>query len=70
MFGLISLFNHLIIGWQLYLCSQVQQVEKTTAFHLPFLEWSTIQNGQRALFHFVRKLMVRSNLGLLAMITF
>ena len=70
LFGIISLFNHLIIGWQIYLFSGATGGEDYGFPTSHFWNGTPFTNGRRALFPgSFRKLMVRSNLGLLAMIT-
>ncbi|MEC7652504.1 MAG: fatty acid desaturase [Cyanobacteriota bacterium] len=69
LFGLISLFNHLIIGWQLYLFLGATGGEDYGFPTSHFWNGAPFQNGQRALFPAsFRNEMVRSNLGLIAMI--
>ena len=69
LFGIISLFNHLIIGWQLYLFSGATGGEDYGFPTSHFWNGAPFTNGKRALFPgSFRNLMVRSNLGVLAMI--
>ena len=68
-FGIISLFNHLIIGWQLYLFFGATGGEDYNSPTSHFWNRTNPAKGKRALFpRSFRKWMVRSNLGLLAMI--
>ena len=70
LFGLISLFNHLIIGWQLYLFLGATGGEDYGFPTSHFWNDAPFSNGKRALFpSSFRKYMLRSNLGLIAMIT-
>lgn len=71
LFGVISLFNHLVIGWQLYLFLGATGGEDYGFPTSHFWNGKSFSNGKRRLFpEAFRTLMVRSNLGLLAMIGF
>ena len=68
-FGIISLFNHLVIGWQLYLFLGATGGEDYDSPTSHFWNRSRDFNGKRRLFpQSFGKWMVRSNLGLLAMV--
>ena len=68
-FGLISLFNHLVIGWQLYLFLGATGGEDYGSPTSHFWSNPSKESGKRALFPAsFRKRMMRSNYGLLAMI--
>ena len=68
-FGIISLFNHLIIGWQLYLFFGASGGENYGTPTSHFWNFKRCSHGKRRLFpHSFGKWMVRSNLGLLAMV--
>ena len=68
-FGIISLFNHLVIGWQLYLFLGATGGEDYDSPTSHFWNRSRDSNGKRRLFpQSFRKWMIRSNLGLLAMV--
>ena len=70
-FGIISLFNHLVIGWQLYLFFGATGGEDYDSPTSHFWNGKRITNGKRRLFpETFKKWMVRSNLGLLAMVSF
>ena len=69
-FGLISLFNHLVIGWQLYLFLGATGGEDYGSPTSHFWNQSAAEKGKRSLFPAsFRKRMTRSNYGLVAMIT-
>ena len=71
LFGIISLFNHLVIGWQLYLFLGATGGEDYGFPTSHFWNGNSFSNGKRRLFpEPFRTLMVRSNIGLLAMIGF
>ena len=71
LFGIISLFNHLVIGWQLYLLLGATGGEDYGFPTSHFWYGNPFTNGKRNLFpEAFRTLMVRSNIGCLAMITF
>ena len=71
LFGIISLFNHLVIGWQLYLFLGATGGEDYGFPTSHFWNGKSFSNGKRRLFpEAFRTLMVRSNIGLLAMISF
>lgn len=71
LFGIISLFNHLVIGWQLYLLLGSTGGEDYGFPTSHFWNGNPFSNGKRSLFpKAFRTLMVRSNLGCLAMVTF
>ena len=71
LFGIISLFNHLVIGWQLYLLLGATGGEDYGFPTSHFWNGNPFTNGKRNLFpEAFRTLMVRSNIGCLAMITF
>ena len=71
LFGIISLFNHLVIGWQLYLFLGATGGEDYGFPTSHFWNGKSFSNGKRRLFpEAFRTLMVRSNIGLLAMIGF
>ena len=66
-FGIISLFNHLVIGWQLYLFLGATGGEDYDSPTSHFWNRKRNFNGKRRLFpKSFGKWMVRSNLGLLA----
>ena len=68
-FGIISLFNHLVIGWQLYLFLGATGGEDYDSPTSHFWNRKRHFNGKRRLFpHSFGKWMLRSNLGLLAMV--
>ena len=68
-FGIISLFNHLVIGWQLYLFLGATGGEDYGSPTSHFWNRKRNFNGKRPLFpESFGKWMVRSNLGLLAMV--
>ena len=68
-FGIISLFNHLIIGWQLYLFFGATGGEDYNSPTSHFWNKRRTSEGKRSLFPAsFRKWMVRSNLGLVAML--
>ena len=68
-FGIISLFNHLVIGWQLYLFLGATGGEDYDSPTSHFWNRKHNFNGKRRLFpHSFGKWMLRSNLGLLAMV--
>ena len=68
-FGMISLFNHLVIGWQLYLFLGATGGEDYDSHTSHFWNRKRNLNGKRRLFpESFCKWMVRSNLGLLAMV--
>ena len=68
-FGLISLFNHLVIGWQLYLFLGATGGENYNSPTSHFWNSARQAPGKRRLFPAsFRKWMVRSNLGLVAML--
>ena len=70
-FGIISLFNHLVIGWQLYLFFGATGGEDYDSPTSHFWNGKRNTNGKRRLFpETFKKWMVRSNLGLLAMVSF
>ncbi|QNJ03985.1 fatty acid desaturase [Synechococcus sp. PROS-U-1] len=70
-FGIISLFNHLVIGWQLYLFFGATGGEDYDSPTSHFWNRKRNTNGKRRLFpETFNKWMVRSNLGLLAMVSF
>ena len=70
-FGIISLFNHLVIGWQLYLFFGATGGEEYDSPTSHFWNRKRSTNGKRRLFpETFKKWMVRSNLGLLAMVSF
>ena len=70
-FGIISLFNHLVIGWQLYLFLGATGGEDYDSPTSHFWNRKRNFNGKRRLFpHSFGKWMLRSNLGLLAMVAF
>jgi omega-6 fatty acid desaturase (delta-12 desaturase) len=70
-FGMISLFNHLVIGWQLYLFFGATGGEDYDSPTSHFWNRKRNTNGKRRLFpETFNKWMVRSNLGLLAMVSF
>ena len=69
-FGCISLFNHLVIGWQLYLFLGATGGEEYDSPTSHFWIRNRPRNGKRSLFPAsFRQWMVRSNLGLVAMLT-
>ena len=69
LFGIISLFNHLVIGWQLYLFLGATGGEDYDSPTSHFWNRKRNFNGKRRLFpNSFGKWMVRSNLGLLAMV--
>ena len=69
LFGAISLFNHLLIGWPLYLFLGPTGGEDYGSPTSHFWNGAPFNNGKRALFpRSFRQLMVRSNLGLVAML--
>ena len=71
LFGIISLFNHLVIGWQLYLLLGATGGEDYGFPTSHFWNGNPFSNGKRILFpKAFRTLMVRSNIGCLAMVTF
>lgn len=64
-FGSISLFNHLIIGWPLYLFLGVTSGEDYGYPSSHFWNGAPFSNGKRDLFpKSMRGLMIRSNIGL------
>ena len=68
-FGLISLFNHLVIGWQLYLFLGATGGEDYGSPTSHFWNQSAAEKGKRSLFPAsFKKRMMRSNYGLMAMI--
>ena len=68
-FGIISLFNHLVIGWQLYLFLGATGGEDYDSPTSHFWNRKRNFNGKRRLFpQSFGKWMLRSNLGLLAMV--
>jgi len=68
-FGLISMLNHLILGWPLYLFFGATGGEDYGRPTSHFWMRSSLEPGQRHLFPpAFRRLMVRSNLGLVAML--
>ena len=70
-FGIISLFNHLVIGWQLYLFFGATGGEDYDSPTSHFWTRKQNTNGKRRLFpETFKKWMIRSNLGLLAMVSF
>ena len=70
-FGLISLFNHLVIGWQLYLFLGATGGEDYGSPTSHFWNQTAAEKGKRSLFPAsFKKRMMRSNYGLMAMIIF
>ena len=68
-YGLASLFTHLILGWPLYLMIGVAGGEEYGSPTSHFTTAAPFRNGVRSLFpDSCRRLMVVSNLGLLAMV--
>lgn len=69
LYGLMSLFTHLVIGWPLYLLFGVAGGEDYGAPTSHFWNGSPFRNGRRALFpRACRRPMQLSNLGVLAML--
>lgn len=68
-FGLFALFSHLLVGWPLYLLFGVAGGEEYGTPTSHFWNGTPFHNGRRRLFpESCRGLMLRSNLGLLAML--
>ena len=68
-FGIISLFNHLVIGWQLYLFLGATGGEDYDSPTSHFWNRKRNFNGKRRLFpRSFGRWMLRSNLGLIAMV--
>lgn len=68
-FGCIALFNHLIIGWPLYLSLGVTGGEDYGRPTSHFWNGGAFDQGKRSLFpRPFRRLMMRSNLGLLVVL--
>ncbi len=66
LFGAVSLFNHLVIGWPLYLCLGATGGEDYGRPTSHFWNGERFDRGRRSLFpRPFRGLMLRSNLGLL-----
>lgn len=71
LFGCLSLFSHLVIGWPLYLFLGATGGEDYGRPTSHFWNGKTFNNGTRALFpRSFRGQMVRSNLGVLAVLLF
>jgi len=69
LYGILSLFTHLILGWPLYLLVGVAGGEDYGSPTSHFWAGTPFRNGRRALFpDSFRRPMVLSNLGLLAML--
>jgi omega-6 fatty acid desaturase (delta-12 desaturase) len=69
LFGSLSLINHLLLGWPLYLFLGATGGEDYGSPTSHFWNGEPFTNGQRALFpKSFRGLMIRSNLGLLVML--
>ena len=69
LFGLISLFTHLVLGWPLYLLIGVAGGEAYGAPTSHFTTAALFRKGSRHLFpDSCRRLMLVSNIGLLAMV--
>lgn len=69
LFGCVSLFNHLIIGWPLYLFLGVTGGEDYGRPTSHFWNGASFDQGKRPLFpRPFRGLMLRSNLGIIAML--
>lgn len=69
LFGSLSLVNHLLLGWPLYLFLGATGGEDYGSPTSHFWNGKPFANGQRALFpESFRGLMIRSNLGLLVML--
>ncbi len=69
LFGTLSLINHLILGWPLYLFLGATSGEDYGSPTSHFWNGKPFANGHRALFPAsFRGLMIRSNLGLLVML--
>ncbi len=68
-FGILALISHLLLGWPLYLLFGVAGGEDYGAPTSHFWNGAPFRNGKRHLFpDSCRGLMLRSNLGLLAML--
>lgn len=68
-YGVVSLFTHLVLGWPLYLMFGVASGEDYGSPTSHFTATRPFRNGRRRLFpDSFRQLMVISNLGLLAMV--
>ena len=69
LYGVVSLFTHLVLGWPLYLMFGVAGGEDYGSLSSHFTTAAPFRNGRRRLFpDSFRHLMVVSNLGLLAMV--
>ena len=69
LYGVVSLFTHLVLGWPLYLMFGVAGGEDYGSPSSHFTTAAPFRNGRRRLFpDSFRHLMVVSNLGLLAMV--
>lgn len=69
LYGVASLFTHLVLGWPLYLMFGVAGGEEYGSPTSHFTTAAPFRNGDRHLFpDSCRRLMVISNLGLLAMV--
>ena len=69
LFGAFSLFNHLVIGWPLYLCVGATGGEDYGRPTSHFWNGKRFDRGRRSLFpRAFRGLMLRSNLGLVAVL--
>ena len=69
LYGVASLFTHLVLGWPLYLMFGVASGEEYGSPTSHFTTAAPFRNGARQLFpDSCRRLMVISNLGLLAMV--
>ena len=69
LYGILSLFTHLILGWPLYLLVGVAGGEDYGSPTSHFWAGTPFRNGRRALFpDSFRRPMVLSNLGVLAML--
>jgi omega-6 fatty acid desaturase (delta-12 desaturase) len=69
LYGLVSLFTHLVIGWPLYLLFGVAGGEAYGSPTSHFWHGAPFQNGRRLLFPAnFRLAMLRSNLGIVAML--
>lgn len=68
-YGILSLFTHLLLGWPLYLLFGVAGGEDYGAPTSHFWNGAAFRNGSRPLFPpSCRRLMLQSNLGVLAML--
>lgn len=68
-YGIVSLFTHLVLGWPLYLLFGVAGGEDYGAPTSHFWNAAPFSNGERPLFPpSFRRLMLQSNLGVLAML--